>query len=65
MLGGLACWPMTYYPSDAALRVIQYKKTFIQGRRVYEDIDVLYRKYDITPLYVRRKQQLLSSMYDV
>ena len=49
---------------EKAMRLIHYKKIFVQGRRIYVDIDELYVKYNIEPLFVRRNQQLLCMIYN-
>ena len=47
-----------------ALCLIYYRTTYEQGKRGHIDIEEFYNRYDISPLYVRRNQQLLSMMYN-
>ena len=44
---------------NKAVRIIDYRN----GKRVYMDIDALFRKYNVAHLNVRRKQQLLGLIY--
>ena len=48
---------------ERAIRIIHYKKVFVDSRRVYQDPNDLMKKYEIDNLNVQRKQQLLSLMH--
>ena len=49
---------------EKALHLIYYKKEYEQGKRIYVNMGDLYSKYNLEPLIVRRKQQLLCIVYE-